>query len=106
MARKPSAPRISTVWLPALIGGLLCILTVLAGWFLHENQLVFQHDTILERTRLYTADIQIDLHSRIPALQRIVDRWEFRGGTPREEFVRDAQAYQMIFPVSGHRVGG
>ncbi|WP_319468446.1 diguanylate cyclase domain-containing protein [uncultured Pseudodesulfovibrio sp.] len=60
--------------------------------------MAFQRETILERAKLYTADIQIDLHSRIPALQRIVERWEFRGGTPREEFVRDALAYQNDLP--------
>ena len=31
--------------------------------------------------------------SRILALQRIVDRWTIRGGTPKEEFLMDAKNY-------------
>lgn len=37
--------------------------------------------------------IQTDLNSKVPALQRLVDRWQIRGGTPRHEFEVDAGNY-------------
>ncbi|MBU1611310.1 MAG: diguanylate cyclase [Proteobacteria bacterium] len=36
--------------------------------------------------------------SRIPALRRIANRWSVRGGTPKEEFLADAQAYHEDLP--------
>jgi len=35
----------------------------------------------------------MDLQKRVQSLQRIVERWEIRGGTPQHEFESDALAY-------------
>lgn len=37
--------------------------------------------------------IKADVQNRIQALQRIVDRWEARGGTPKKEFISDTKNY-------------
>lgn len=37
--------------------------------------------------------IESDIDKRIRSLQRLVARWEIRGGTPKHEFEEDAQAY-------------
>jgi len=42
--------------------------------------------------------INADIRARVPALQRLVDRWAIRGGTPKAEFMADAGAYVRDLP--------
>lgn len=57
-----------------------------------------QRGRVHEQASLFADDIQRDLQSRIPALQRIVNRWQARGGTPEYEFGQDANYYIRDMP--------
>lgn len=85
--------KIVTWWVPALVGGLIGLFVVLLAWNIFNAQSMARFDRVRAYAEVFALDIQTDLDSRIPALQRMVSRWEFRGGTPREEFLRDAGHY-------------
>ena len=42
--------------------------------------------------------VESDLKNRIPALQRMVRSWELRQGTPKDEFIAEAQSYLSDVP--------
>jgi len=65
---------------------------------LNDNELAERQKRIELETEKLTSFIESDMRSRIPALQRIVSRWEVRGGTPRDEFLMDARAYVDDMP--------
>ncbi|MBI9113047.1 diguanylate cyclase [Maridesulfovibrio ferrireducens] len=91
-------PRINTIWLPILIGVLIFSLVVIFWWTLREEDLSNQHNLVMQYTEKLSANIQADIRSRIPALQRIVNRWEFSGGTPEASFINDAVNYINDLP--------
>ena len=47
---------------------------------------------------IYAELIGADIDSRLPALERLVKRWEVRRGTPRNEFISDAEGYVRDLP--------
>ena len=55
-------------------------------------------DTIQSKAEILASLIDSDIRGRIPSLQRIVNRWEIRGGTPKSEFIADAQAFVRDLP--------
>lgn len=91
-------PQTIPIWLPLLVGTLLSVLVVLLGWHLKENQSDSIKTLTHERAVNFMDDIKRDLDSRVPALQRIVNRWEIRGGTPKREFESDANYYVRDLP--------
>ncbi|SDL29961.1 diguanylate cyclase (GGDEF) domain-containing protein [Maridesulfovibrio ferrireducens] len=91
-------PRINTLWLPILIGVLLFSLVLVFWWTLREEDLSNQHNMVMQYTEKLSANIQADIRSRVPALQRIVNRWEFSGGTPEASFINDAGHYINDWP--------
>lgn len=93
MANHISDYRVSSIWLPLLVGGLLSLLVILLAWSLKQEQFRQQHDRVRVFANGYVRNVQVDLDLRVPTMQRMVDRWVFRGGTPEDEFVRDAQSH-------------
>jgi len=97
-ADHTSEPRFNNWWLPVLIGVLLMMLVGLLWWVL-DRQVEDEQNRVLDaEAQKLISYIDSDFRARIPALQRIVTRWETRGGTPREEFVSDTLAYIADIP--------
>lgn len=80
-------------WLPLLVGALLCSLVGALWWGLDQHEQAHRQNTLENEAKGMAAQLEADLLTRIPALQRMARRWERRGGTPREEFISDATAY-------------
>lgn len=80
------------------IGILLCILVSLLCWYLHVLRNEKLHNLLNIRADEFSSYIKADLRSRIPALQRITQRWEQRKGTPKKEFLHDINAYLNDLP--------
>jgi diguanylate cyclase (GGDEF)-like protein/PAS domain S-box-containing protein len=85
-------------YFPVLTGILLLI--IVAGlWKALENQEEANRYKAVETEAQKVAEIiNIDLQNRIKSLQRIVKRWEIRGGTPKQEFINDTQAFIIDDP--------
>jgi len=79
--------------LPAQIGVILCILIFSLWWYLDNQRKNNLHNLIGIKSNELSSYLEADIRSRIPALQRIAYRWEFRGGTPKAEFLQDINAY-------------
>ncbi len=91
-------PKTNTTWLPIFIGVLLFTLTLVFWWTLREADRTDTRNLVKQHADKLSADIQADLRSRIPALQRIVGRWEFNGGTSKASFLDDAGHYIHDLP--------
>ena len=93
LARKREDKRMIPHW-PALLTFCVLLALDLAFWRLLDAR---EGETIHDMVRLEAADLademEADLSARLPVLQRMAGRWEFRGGTPKEEFLADASAY-------------
>lgn len=85
-------------WLPILVGLLLGILVALVWWSLDNQRHFSLHRMVNSGATEFSSNIEGDIRARIPALQRIVGRWEARGGTPKEEFILDSLAHIEDFP--------
>ncbi|WP_031482865.1 sensor domain-containing diguanylate cyclase [Maridesulfovibrio frigidus] len=99
-SNKPlsTEPQLNTTWLPVFIGILLFTLTLVFWWTLREADRADTRNLVKQHADKLSADIQADLRSRIPALQRIVDRWEFNEGTSKASFLDDAGHYIHDLP--------
>ncbi|HAT85946.1 MAG TPA: hypothetical protein DCS30_08400 [Rhizobiales bacterium] len=70
----------------------LFIIFGLVGKLQHDDRLRIASE--LEREAAVLASvIKVDLSTRVKSLQRMADRWKASTGTPRNEFLSDAQAY-------------
>jgi len=74
--------------------GIILSLLVLSLWFFLDSQ---RNNNLKKLTQIraneISSHIRADIQSRIPAIERIAFRWENRGGTPKTEFLQDANAY-------------
>lgn len=93
-----SEPQINNLWLPILIGSLLFSLALIFWWSLRQEDRANQRNLVLEHASKLSEDIQADMRSRIPALKRIVSRWEFNEGTAEPSFKTDAEHYVIDLP--------
>lgn len=91
-------PRFSSTWIPFLVAILLSVIVFFISWELQRGQDQRRTERILRLAELVAADIETDLTQRITALQRMANRWEASGGTPRNEFFSDAQHYIHDMP--------
>jgi len=86
------------VWLSILVGAFLFVLVGVLWWTLdHREQTNLYKKNKADAEYLATY-IDADLRNRIPALQRMVKRWEMRGGLPKEEFISEARLYLSDVP--------
>lgn len=85
-------------YLPILVSFLLC--TLVAGlWAALKNHENRNRVNIVKAQAIKIADvINVDLNNRITSLQRVIKRWEVRGGTPKHEFINDVQSYLEDYP--------
>lgn len=93
-----SEPRIGTAWLPVLVGMLLCSLVAVFSWQMFANQRNVRQEALQTVADRFADDMAVDMKSRVAALQRIATRWEYRGGTPKGEFLNDARSYRYDLP--------
>jgi len=91
-------PKVSNNWIPVLVGTLLCIVVALVWWIQNEHEQTKQSQIVETEADLLASYIKTDMRSRIPSLQRIVNRWQDRGGTPQEEFLNDTLDYVSNIP--------
>lgn len=97
-ALQTTEPKVKTKWLAILVWALLSFLVVLLWWSLNNKKNAdYYKITQVEAINL-SSYINTDLRSRILTLKRIVNRWEFRRGTPKDEFINDVQAYVSDTP--------
>jgi PAS domain S-box-containing protein len=80
-------------WLQILVFALLCSLTFIFWRTLESRDESTLRDKVEVEAGNLANQMEADLRSRIPTLQRIAGRWEVRGGTPKKEFLADAEAY-------------
>ncbi len=95
---QTTEPQISNGWVPILVGVLLCLVVVLIWW---TNDKLVQNEqkmAVKAEARLLAGYIKADMRSRIPSLQRIVNRWEMSGGTSKSEFYNDTLNYISDLP--------
>ncbi|MBF0231840.1 MAG: diguanylate cyclase [Desulfamplus sp.] len=80
-------------WLSISTGLFLAILAVVLWWALEKQEDANRHNSIIAENQRVLDIIEIDIRNVILSLQRMVNRWEIRGGTPEKEFISDAKAY-------------
>lgn len=98
MSNRISAPKINSLWLSLLVGGLLCSLVAFMGWHFNEQTKQQQHETIHTSAEHLLEEISKDLESRVTALRHLVLRWEYARKISKKDFHREAQAYLTDFP--------
>ncbi|MBT3634777.1 MAG: diguanylate cyclase [Candidatus Marinimicrobia bacterium] len=83
---------------PILLGIFLCMLVAGLWKALEDQEDDNRFKAVETEAQKIAAIINIDLQSRIHSLERITNRWEIRGGTPKDEFEKDARAYIVDSP--------
>ncbi|NOQ77616.1 MAG: diguanylate cyclase [Methylococcaceae bacterium] len=91
-------PKVLNTWIPKLVAILLCIIVVLIWWMSHKIEQAEKKELVKTEAALVASYIKADMRSRIPSLQRIVNRWQTQGGTPKNEFTSDAKNYIFNLP--------
>jgi len=81
------------LWLSITIGLLLFIVVAGLWWAMEKREDTSRFNMVESEASIVLDIISVDLRTRIQSLQRIVKRWEVRGGTPKEEFDSDAMMY-------------
>ena len=104
VAPQTIEPQRQSHWLPLLTALLLSCLTFLLYWTMEERENDNLQQKINAEAQNMATHVDADLLNRIPTLQRMARRWEFRGGTPRDEFYNESQAY--INDVPGYQALG
>lgn len=101
MSEQPDTlkpPRSQSVVLPALLGTVLAVLSLIFAWHLQEKirrdeQMLIQH-----QADKFAQLIAADMNARILAVTRLVNRWNFQGGYTQDFFVDDAGNYVSDMP--------
>lgn len=85
--------KVSPKLYPFIIGFLLSLLVLYSSWISMQSEKLQQEMMIQRHANLLSDYIKADMRSRLPALERIVQRWIIRKGTPKKEFIEDTQHY-------------
>ncbi|MCG8615485.1 MAG: diguanylate cyclase, partial [Desulfobacterales bacterium] len=91
-------PKIKSTCLPMLVGSLVCFMFLIMGWLLNEREDRDLHKMVTAKAGEMAGYVDADMHSRIPAVRRIADRWTVHEGLLRKEFEADARAYVNDLP--------
>lgn len=86
------------MWLPVLVGTLLCALVLVFWSTLVAREKRDLRNEVRVEAEFQAKRVEADLHNRLSTLQRIARSWEFHGGLSQAEFVNDAQAYMFDIP--------
>lgn len=91
-------PGAKGIWLPALVGVLLCALALALWRMLEQQEDANLRAKVRSESDYLASHIEADLRNRIPALERMATSWELRGGAPEVEFVGEARSYLSDVP--------
>ncbi len=83
--------------LPSLVGIVLLIVVVIMWWVLNDQARLALEQKMDSEASSLISYIDKDIQSRIPALRRIVRRWE-SSGTTKKQFIDDTAAYVTDIP--------
>lgn len=89
---------IRLILIPSIIFVLLSVFLSFLYISLEQNQDKNRIHVIQSDINVLLNLVEIDIDERIQSLNRIVNRWEIRGGTPKNEFIGDVQAYIIDDP--------
>ncbi len=78
-------------WIPITFGIVQLVIVSVICWTLERHQNTDREERIQIEAEYLASYIETDLNTRIPSLQRMVNRWQMREETPKSEFVRDAE---------------
>ena len=95
---KIEEPIVKSWWLPLLVGLILCVLVFGMWQTLKLQESANLRNKIEAESDYLGSRVESDLKNRIPALQRMVKSWELRQGTPKDEFITEAQSYLSDAP--------
>jgi PAS domain S-box-containing protein len=95
---QTAEPKVNTVWLPFLMGGLLFAVISLFALVLNQQQKVEQNQTIQSENAKIATFLENDLLNRVSALKRVSQQWDIRGGFSEEEFIAIMQTYMSDMP--------
>jgi PAS domain S-box-containing protein len=97
---RPAIPSLRSAmpWLPFLVFLLLGSLVAILWRTLDGRERANLRDKARVQALDLASHFDADLRNRIPALRRMAERWEMRGGTPKNEFLSDAEAYISDLP--------
>ncbi|WP_420547930.1 ATP-binding protein [Curvivirga sp.] len=85
-------------WLPPLVA-ILLITSVVVLWSILNNQRITTYQEQLKNhVAIDKSLMNSDILTRISVIERMVDRWEKRGGVPKEEFLADAENFLHDYP--------
>lgn len=77
---------------------LMCALDASLWKYLDNQRNSELHNILTSKANEYSSHIAADIRTRIPSLQRIAHRWQWRNGTPKPEFLLDAREYINDLP--------
>lgn len=81
---------------------LTAVLLVFGLFFLYANldrqRNAFIQDSLNKEAEKLIGFVESDMRARIPALRRLVKRWQFSKGTQKENFIADVTAYLKDLP--------
>lgn len=81
---------------------LTAVLFVFGLFFLYANldrqRNAFIQDSLNKEAEKLIGFVESDMRARIPALRRLVKRWQFSKGTQKENFIEDVTAYLKDLP--------
>ncbi len=81
-----------------MVGVLLCLLAAGFSWMVGQRLQADLRRKLQDEAKKLATYVEADIQRRMPAVQRIVGRWEIRGGTPKKEFLADARNYIYDLP--------
>ena len=76
--------------------GLYVLVALLWGVVESRSRQVLR-DRIRDEGIFYASHLESELNFRMVSLRRMIHRWQMRGGTPRDEFMADAESYVKDF---------
>ena len=80
-----------------LVGVGLYVLVALLWGVVESRSRQVLRDRIRDEGIFYASHLESELNFRMVSLRRMVHRWQMRGGTPRDEFMADAESYVKDF---------
>jgi len=84
--------------LPVQVAIVLNLFVMALWWYLDTQRNIELQNLIYDKAVEQSSYIKADFRARLPALNRIAQRWEVHGGTSKRAFLADAKAYVRDLP--------